>query len=85
MAAGVPVISTTTGGIPELLGNGAGILVPPEDCEALADAIQLLMKDSEMRSKLSAQGRAKIEKEFAISAIVKKLVELFTQELGEEL
>ena len=38
MAHGVPVVSTTTGGIPELLADGAGILVPPENPQALADA-----------------------------------------------
>jgi len=80
MAAGVPVISTTTGGIPELLDSGAGILVPPEDSEALADAIQLLMEDSEMRSKVGAKGREKVEREFAISCVAKKLVSLFAQE-----
>ena len=80
MAAGVPVISTTTGGIPELLDSGAGILVPPEDSEALADAIQLLMEDSEMRSKVGAKGREKVEREFAISCVAKKLVSLFAQQ-----
>ena len=80
MAAGVPVISTITGGIPELLDSGAGILVPPEDSEALADAIQLLMEDSEMRSKVGAKGREKVEREFAISCVAKKLVSLFAQE-----
>lgn len=80
MAAGVPVISTTTGGIPELLDSGAGILVPPEDSEALADAIQLLMEDSEMRFKVGAKGREKVEREFAISCVAKKLVSLFAQQ-----
>lgn len=80
MAAGVPVISTITGGIPELLDSGAGILVPPEDSEALADAIQLLMEDSEMRFKVGAKGREKVEREFAISCVAKKLVSLFAQQ-----
>ncbi len=80
MAAGVPVISTNTGGIPELLRDGAGILVPPEDSKALADAIEQLMKDPGLRYKIGAEGRAKVEKEFAISSVVKELVELFAQE-----
>ena len=77
MAAGVPVISTTTGGIPELLGDGAGILVPPEDSKALADAIEQLMKDSELRYKIGAKGKEKVKKEFAIDSVVTKMVELF--------
>ena len=77
MAAGVPVISTTTGGIPELLGDGAGILVPPEDSKALADAIEQLMKDPELRYKIGAKGKEKVKKEFAIDSVVAKMVELF--------
>mgnify|MGYP001199962932 CR=1 FL=1 len=76
MAAGVPVISTTTGGIPELLGNGAGILVPPEDCEALANAIERLLKDPEIRREIGIKGREKVKKEFAIDSVVQKLIEL---------
>ena len=77
MAAGVPVISTTTGGIPELLGDGVGILVPPEDSKALADAIEQLMKDPELRYKIGAKGKEKVKKEFAIDSVVTKMVELF--------
>lgn len=77
MAAGVPVISTTTGGIPELLDNGAGILVPPEDSEALANAIERLFKDPELRRELGIKGREKVVKEFAIDSVVRKMVELF--------
>jgi glycosyltransferase involved in cell wall biosynthesis len=77
MAAGVPVISTTTGGIPELLGDGSGILVPPEDSEALADAIEEVMKDPELRRKIGAAGKEKVRKEFAIDAVVAKMIELF--------
>ncbi|WP_323720630.1 glycosyltransferase family 4 protein [Acetomicrobium sp.] len=77
MAAGVPVISTTTGGIPELLDNGAGILVPPEDSEALANAIEQLFKDAELRRELGIKGREKVEKEFAIDSVVRKMVEMF--------
>ena len=40
MAYGIPVISTTTGGTPELLRDGAGILVPSRDPAALAEAIE---------------------------------------------
>lgn len=80
MAAGLPVISTTTGGIPELLGEGAGILVPPQDGEALAEAIERLVKDPELQYKIGAKGKEKVEKEFAISSVVGKMVELFTQD-----
>ncbi len=78
MAAGVPVISTTTGGIPELLGDEAGILVPPEDSKALADAIEQLVKSPELRRKIAAKGKEKVKKEFAIDSVVAKMVGLFS-------
>lgn len=79
MAAGVAVISTTTGGIPELLGDGAGILVPPENSEALANAIEDLMKDPELRRKIGTAGKEKVKSEFAIDAVVAKMLELFME------
>ncbi len=78
MAAGVPVISTTTGGIPELLGDEAGILVPPEDSKVLADAIEQLMKSPDLRRKIGAKGKEKVKKEFAVDSIVAKMVGLFS-------
>jgi Glycosyl transferases group 1 len=45
MACGIPVIGTQTGGIPELLRDGAGLMVPPNDPEALAEALRSLGGD----------------------------------------
>jgi len=53
MAYGIPVVSTTTGGIPELITPGAGILVPPENAPALAEAIESLMSDKEFCARLT--------------------------------
>jgi len=77
MASGIPVISTTTGGIPELLGNGAGLLVPPQDSVSLANAIQSLMDDSDLWHKLSVRGRKKVEKDFSIESVAEELIKLF--------
>lgn len=77
MASGIPVISTTTGGIPELLGNGAGLLVPPQDSVSLANAIQSLMDDSDLWHELSVKGRKKVEKDFSIESVAEELIKLF--------
>jgi len=77
MAVGVPVISTTTGSIPELVGDGAGILVPPGDSKALADAIEVIMENPYYRTELGQKGRKKIEADFSLSSVVKQLAELF--------
>jgi spore coat protein SA len=55
MASGLPVVASKTGGIPEALAYGGGILVPPNDAEALAAALQQLLNDSCYREKLGAE------------------------------
>jgi len=60
------VVSTETGGIPELLGDGAGLLVPPGDSEALADALHQLLHDPALRSRLGESGRRRIEEQYSV-------------------
>jgi glycosyltransferase involved in cell wall biosynthesis len=55
MARGIPVASTTAGGLAEMLGGGAGLLVPPANPEALADAIVRILSDPTLRSALIAR------------------------------
>jgi glycosyltransferase involved in cell wall biosynthesis len=58
MARGIPVASTTAGGLPEMLGNGAGLLVPPGEPAALAEAVARLAGDDQLRRVLESRGRA---------------------------
>lgn len=74
MEAGIPVIATETGGIPELIGNGAGIIVPPEDPIALAHAIQRLSNDSDLYAEVSRAGRRRIESEYDVDRIADQLL-----------
>ncbi len=64
MAHGIPVVSTETGGIPELLKDGAGLLVPPESPEELAGAIAQLMSNRDLRISLSQKGYERISEDF---------------------
>jgi glycosyltransferase involved in cell wall biosynthesis len=73
MSFGVPVISTLTGGIPELLGEGAGILVPPAEPAALANAITRVIQDSSLRTRLSLAGRDRVMREFSARSSVEAL------------
>jgi glycosyltransferase involved in cell wall biosynthesis len=64
MACGVPVISTTGGALPEVVGD-AGILVPPGDAAAIAAAIKDLLLNPDLRAKLGCAGRCRMEKHFS--------------------
>jgi len=84
MAHGIPVISTVTGGIPELLGGGAGLLVPPKDPVTLADAIERLVKDPKLRKRLGEAGRKRVEDSFAVERVVAELVRRFEACVGKK-
>jgi glycosyltransferase involved in cell wall biosynthesis len=58
IAHGVPVIGTTAGAIPETVPASAGVLVPPDDVEALTAALQRLIENHEERQRLAAGARA---------------------------
>jgi glycosyltransferase involved in cell wall biosynthesis len=57
LAHGLPVVATGTGAIPDLVGEHAGIVVPPGDVEALADALRQVICDSTCRARLAAGAR----------------------------
>ncbi|RSM80157.1 glycosyl transferase family 1 [Amycolatopsis sp. WAC 01375] len=56
MACGTPVVATTGGALPEVVGD-AGILVPPGDVPALAEALTKVLGDEHLRADLAARGR----------------------------
>jgi glycosyltransferase involved in cell wall biosynthesis len=53
LAHGLPVVSTTTGAIPDLVGEDAGLLVPPGNTEALAGALARVIEDAGLRARLA--------------------------------
>jgi glycosyltransferase involved in cell wall biosynthesis len=55
MARGIPVASTSAGGLGEMLGGGAGLLAPPGNPEALADAVARLLTDPALRRAVVAR------------------------------
>jgi len=80
MATGKPVVSTTVAGIPELVANGEnGLLVPPRDARALANAMEQLARDENLRGDFGRAGRLRIEQKFTIEKTIEPLLERFEQ------
>lgn len=78
MAAGLPVVSTSVSGIPELVDHGVnGLLIAPEDPEALADALWRLAKDPALSHRLAVAGAATIAEHFDGEALARHMAGLF--------
>ncbi len=69
MACQIPVISTLSGGIPELLSSDAGVLIPPGSGEALAAAVEAFMLNVDLRMEYGRRGRVRVEQGFNIEQI----------------
>ena len=80
MATGRPVISCPISGIPELVRDGdTGLLVPPDDPAALADAIARLAADDELRLRLGQRGRALVERQHDQGRNARRLLALIAE------
>ena len=78
LALGVPVVSTATGGIPEIIKNGSnGILVPPRDARSIADAINRVVTNNTLSETMILNGRKFIEENYDQSLINNQLVNLY--------
>ena len=83
MAAGTPVVGPMTGGIAETVVHGlTGLLVPPNDPAAFADATHRLLLDHQLRQCLGNAGRMHVQKHYTITRQVEQLTSLYEQVLG---
>jgi colanic acid/amylovoran biosynthesis glycosyltransferase len=74
MAAGIPVVATNTGGTPELLKDGAGILIPQQDANAIAKALTKLDSDRQFSWRLGEAGNRRVRNEFTIGSTISALL-----------
>lgn len=70
MACGVPCIATSVGGVPELLDDDAGVLVPAECPEELSSALHQLLEDGERRQELARRGHTRVTSRYTLSEMV---------------
>jgi glycosyltransferase involved in cell wall biosynthesis len=77
-SAAKPVVATTVGGLPEMVEHGrTGYLVPPRNEKCLADALVRLLLDSDLRRKMGANGKRKIELECSPEDIALKTLDVY--------
>jgi glycosyltransferase involved in cell wall biosynthesis len=80
MAAGLPAIATAVGGTPEVVVDGVtGLLVPPHDPTALAEAIRRLLDDPNLGQRMGQAGRERVLQHFSVEQMVERTQTLYEQ------
>ena len=80
MLAGLPVVATDVGSVAEAVTDGeTGLIVPPDDPEALAAALERLLADGELRARFGRSARARAELQFTSSALARNFEALYEE------
>jgi glycosyltransferase involved in cell wall biosynthesis len=83
MAAGLPVVASAVGGVPEIVDATTGALVAPRDPVALAAALARLVADPALRERLGAAARRRVERDFSIDAFRQAHLDVYRAALGQ--
>jgi len=83
LACGTPVVASRVGGLPEILNEGVGELVPASDAGELAEAILRLMKNENLRVKMGLSGRKLVEDSFTWEATALKIRQSYLELAAE--
>jgi glycosyltransferase involved in cell wall biosynthesis len=84
MAAAKPVVASDVGGVPEIIDSATGMLVPPGDEAALAEAIVSALGNREWRENAGRAGKRKAAAELSAAAWVERLLPLYRMAMGRE-
>lgn len=85
MAAGLPVVATSAGGVPEIVIDGeTGLLAPPGDPPALAAALARLLAAPALRTAMGQRGRARVHERFSIDSHVSAIEDVYRQVLSSQ-
>jgi glycosyltransferase involved in cell wall biosynthesis len=83
-ASGIPVVATAVGGVAEIIEDGVtGILVPPDDAQALAGALDRLLADPSLRQRMGRSARARIEREFDWERCLDQMEAVYRSVVGQ--
>jgi len=81
MACGTPVIATTGGALPEVVGD-AGMLVPPANAGALAAAIGQLLNDKEAQQRMGEAGKKRVKEQFNWEQAARETLEVYQEAMA---
>ena len=85
MATQLPVVATAVGGTPEVVVDSeTGLLIPPRDPDALAQAIARLLRNPDLRDRMGQAGRKRIKRYFSIVETIRRTEGLYTTLLQEK-
>lgn len=80
LAAGLPVVATSVGGVPEIIENEVhGLLIPPESPATLSTAIIRLLKDPQLREQLGRAGQERVQTRFNFSELLASLRKMYEE------
>ena len=82
MACGLPVVSTSGGALPEVVGD-AGLMVPPGDAEALSGALSDLLQNKEKAASFGSAGMNRVKRMFTWENTAKKTVDVYKEAIRE--
>ena len=86
MAAGLPVIATRVGGLPEVVTDGVnGLLMPPQDPEALAQALARLLDDPALAKELGENARRHVKENFSLERLGREINEIYGELIKRKL
>jgi glycosyltransferase involved in cell wall biosynthesis len=78
MAAGLPVVGSQVGGLPEILGDGRGILVADLNLDVFANAIEELIEDAALRRSLGERARRFVKSDYSLASATRRLEQTYT-------
>ena len=85
MSAGLPVVSTPVGGIPEAVADGVeGYLVQPGDIDGLSERLAQLLGDAGLRRRMGEAGRMKVERLFSTDVVIPQFEAVYAELLGNK-
>jgi glycosyltransferase involved in cell wall biosynthesis len=85
MAVGLPVVATTTGSIPDVIGNGlTGLLVPPRESQAISECVETLLNDAALRRMLGHNASCLVARTYSLESMLDCLERVYQQVLAQD-